>query len=97
MGLDLKKKKNGMMNGCRIKLYREEEEKMAAGEEKILVSVRVRPLNEKEKTRNDGCDWECINNTTIICKYHNLPDRPSYTFGKILNYLHLFPNFINTI
>ncbi|CAA7037365.1 unnamed protein product [Microthlaspi erraticum] len=59
---------------------------MAAGEEKILVSVRVRPLNEKEKTRNDGCDWECVNNTTIICKSHNLSDKPSYTFDKVFGF-----------
>ncbi|ESQ54920.1 hypothetical protein EUTSA_v10026976mg [Eutrema salsugineum] len=58
----------------------------AAGEEKILVSVRVRPLNEKEKTRNDRCDWECINNTTIICKSHNLPDKPSYTFDRVFGF-----------
>lgn len=57
----------------------------AGGEEKILVSVRVRPLNEKEKTRNDRCDWECINNTTIICNAHNLSDKPSFTFGKNKN------------
>lgn len=52
--------------------------------EKILVSVRVRPQNEKEKARNDICDWECVNNTTIICN-NNFPERslfPStYTFG----------------
>lgn len=55
--------------------------------EKILVSVRVRPRNDKEKTRNDICDWECVNNTTIICN-NNLPERslfPStYTFGNML-------------
>ncbi|KAG5413824.1 hypothetical protein IGI04_001391 [Brassica rapa subsp. trilocularis] len=56
------------------------------GEEKILVSVRVRPLNEKEKTRNDRCDWECINNTTIICNAHNLSDKPSFTFDKVFGF-----------
>ncbi|CAL9226665.1 unnamed protein product [Arabidopsis halleri] len=58
----------------------------AGGEEKILVSVRVRPLNEKEKTKNDRCDWECINDTTIICKFHNLPDKSSYTFDKVFGF-----------
>ncbi|CAN7071524.1 unnamed protein product [Brassica oleracea var. botrytis] len=58
----------------------------AGGEEKILVSVRVRPLNEKEKTRNDRCDWECINNTTIICNAHNLSDKPSFTFDKVFGF-----------
>ncbi|KAJ6378922.1 hypothetical protein OIU78_029020 [Salix suchowensis] len=36
------------------------------GDEKILVSVRLRPLNEKESTRNDVSDWECINDDTVI-------------------------------
>lgn len=53
--------------------------------EKILVAVRLRPLNEKEKARGDGSDWECINNSTIIYK-HGLPEKslfPSaYRFGK---------------
>ncbi|CAL5376267.1 unnamed protein product [Camellia sinensis] len=42
-------------------------------EEKIFVSVRLRPLNEKEIARNDVCDWECINEDTIIFKNCNLP------------------------
>ncbi|CAN8274075.1 unnamed protein product [Cochlearia groenlandica] len=59
----------------------------AAGEEKILVSVRVRPLNEKEKTKNDRCDWECVNNTTILCKSHNLPDnKSSFTYDKVFGF-----------
>ncbi|PNY08458.1 kinesin-related protein 4-like [Trifolium pratense] len=35
-------------------------------EERIRVSVRIRPLNDKEIARNDVSDWECINDTTII-------------------------------
>ncbi|CAH8359784.1 unnamed protein product [Eruca vesicaria subsp. sativa] len=57
--------------------------------EKIFVSVRVRPRNDKEKTRNDICDWECVNNTTIICN-NNLPERSlfpsSYTFDKVFGF-----------
>lgn len=57
-------------------------------EEKILVSVRLRPLNSKEIERNDLSDWECINNNTIVFK-NSLPERamyPSaYTFGEFLN------------
>ncbi|MCE5167582.1 Kinesin-like protein KIN-7H, partial [Datura stramonium] len=41
-------------------------------EERILVSVRLRPLNDKEILRNDVSDWECINDTTIIYKNVNL-------------------------
>ncbi|KAJ0964253.1 hypothetical protein J5N97_029375 [Dioscorea zingiberensis] len=35
-------------------------------EEKMLVSVRLRPLNSMEIARNEFSDWECISNTTII-------------------------------
>lgn len=61
---------------------------LSAQEEKILVSVRLRPLNEKETVRNDVSDWECINNNTIIFK-KNLPERSmfptAYTFGRIIH------------
>ncbi|CAN0861572.1 Kinesin-like protein KIN-7H [Linum grandiflorum] len=58
------------------------------GEEKILVSVRVRPLNEKEAVRHDVSDWECINDTTVIYRNNlSVSDRsmyPSaYTFDKV--------------
>ncbi|KAL7244890.1 hypothetical protein ACSBR2_000268 [Camellia fascicularis] len=57
-----------------------------AHEEKIFVSVRLRPLNDKEIARNDVSDWECINNTTIIFK-NNTTDRSlfptAYTFGRV--------------
>jgi centromeric protein E len=33
----------------------------STGEERILVSVRVRPLNDKEVARNDLSEWACIN------------------------------------
>ena len=56
-------------------------------EERILVSVRVRPLNDKELARNDVSDWECINDTTIIFRNNNLSASErslyptSYSFG----------------
>ncbi|ESQ46023.1 hypothetical protein EUTSA_v10000043mg [Eutrema salsugineum] len=37
-----------------------------AREEKILVLVRLRPLNEKEILANEAADWECINDTTVL-------------------------------
>lgn len=56
-------------------------------EESILVSVRLRPLNEKELAMNDGSDWECVSNNTIAIK-NNLSERitfpNAYTFGKFL-------------
>ncbi|KAL4375959.1 hypothetical protein GQ457_02G013860 [Hibiscus cannabinus] len=35
-------------------------------EERIFVSVRLRPLNDKEIDRHDVSDWECISDNTII-------------------------------
>ncbi|CAL9210847.1 unnamed protein product [Musa hybrid cultivar] len=55
-------------------------------EERILVSVRLRPLNAKELERNDTSDWECIDRTTVVFK-NNLPDRSmyptAYTFDRV--------------
>ncbi|KAK1296654.1 Kinesin-like protein NACK2 [Acorus calamus] len=56
------------------------------GQERILVSVRLRPLNEKEKARDESSDWECINDTTIIFK-NSLADRSmaptAYSFDRV--------------
>ncbi|KAK1363499.1 Kinesin-like protein KIN-7C [Heracleum sosnowskyi] len=53
--------------------------KERGNEEKFLVSVRLRPLNDKEIATNDVSDWECINDNTIICKNDNffVPGRSS--------------------
>ncbi|KAL1217047.1 Kinesin-like protein KIN-7H [Cardamine amara subsp. amara] len=51
----------------------------SGSEEKIYVSVRLRPLNDKERFRNDVPDWECINNTTIIYRSHlSISERSMY-------------------
>lgn len=56
--------------------------------EKILVSVRLRPLSEKEIARGDPAEWECINDTTIISR-SAFPDRPTaptaYSFDKVFH------------
>ncbi|XP_038970744.1 kinesin-like protein KIN-7F isoform X2 [Phoenix dactylifera] len=58
----------------------------SGGEERIVVSVRVRPLNDKELERGDPSDWECINNTSIIFK-NSLPERSMlpivYAFDRV--------------
>ncbi|KAK4274818.1 hypothetical protein QN277_017989 [Acacia crassicarpa] len=55
-------------------------------EERILVSVRLRPLNQKEKARNDVSEWECISPNAIRCK-NTLPESSSsfdaYTFDNV--------------
>ncbi|XP_062099579.1 kinesin-like protein KIN-7F [Humulus lupulus] len=58
-------------------------------EESIVVSVRLRPLNEKELARNDGCDWDCISNNTVAIK-NNLSERitfpTAYTFDRVFGF-----------
>ncbi|KAL2333776.1 hypothetical protein Fmac_014989 [Flemingia macrophylla] len=67
--------------------FTEEEamQRIAGSDERILVSVRVRPLNEKELARNDLSEWECINDTTIMYRSnlssterHDCPTRKVY-------------------
>lgn len=64
-------------------------EQVGGHDEKIFVTVRLRPLNRKEIARNDVSDWDCINGDTVIYKNANvsMPDRsmyPSaYTFDKV--------------
>ncbi|GER55442.1 kinesin motor family protein [Striga asiatica] len=56
------------------------------GEEKILVLVRLRPLNEKEIAKNEVSDWECINSATILYR-NSLQERSglptAYTFDRV--------------
>ncbi|KAK4490507.1 hypothetical protein RD792_001187 [Penstemon davidsonii] len=62
---------------------------MESGEERIYVSVRLRPLNSNEIYRNDVSDWECINDKTIVYKNVSLSasDRSmyptAYTFDRV--------------
>ncbi|RDX72784.1 Kinesin-like protein KIN-7G, partial [Mucuna pruriens] len=61
---------------------------LTGGEERILVSVRVRPLNEKELSRNDLSEWECINDTTIMYRSNLSATERSlyptaYTFDRV--------------
>ena len=56
-----------------------------AKEEKIFVTVRVRPLSKKELALKDEVAWECADSQTIL--YKGPPqDRAaptSFTFGSI--------------
>lgn len=56
-----------------------------AREEKIVVTVRLRPLNKRELAAKDHAAWECIDDQTII--YRPLPQEraaqpASFTFGN---------------
>ncbi|XP_028774586.1 kinesin-like protein KIN-7J isoform X2 [Neltuma alba] len=64
------------------------EEAVTGGEETIFVSVRIRPLNDKERAKNDVSDWECISNTTVIHRNNiSASDRSlyptAYTFDRV--------------
>uniref|UniRef100_A0A803LVB6 Kinesin motor domain-containing protein n=1 Tax=Chenopodium quinoa TaxID=63459 RepID=A0A803LVB6_CHEQI len=60
-----------------------------ARHEKIFVSVRLRPLNEKEIQSNDFADWESINSTTILFK-NGLGERSTnpnaYNFDRVFGH-----------
>ncbi|KAF7817620.1 kinesin-like protein KIN-7F [Senna tora] len=55
-------------------------------EDRISVSVRVRPLSDKERARRDVSEWECISPNTIKYKT-TLPESSisldTYTFHKV--------------
>lgn len=57
-------------------------------EEKIFVTVRVRPLSRKELSLKDQEAWECIDDNKIVFKMSS-QDRfnspSSYTFGTFGN------------
>lgn len=53
-------------------------------DEKIFVTVRMRPLSKKEQAQKDDIVWDCIDDHTIMFKgstqeRSNLPS--SYAFG----------------
>lgn len=57
-------------------------------EEKIFVLVRLRPLNQKEISRNDVSDWECIDDNTVIYRNNlSVSERSmypaAYTFDRV--------------
>ena len=69
-------------------------------DEKIFVSVRLRPLNEKEIARNDVSEWECINDNTIIYRNNlSVSERSmyptAYTFGKDMLKVHFGVIWVN--
>ncbi|XVF12287.1 hypothetical protein REPUB_Repub08aG0102700 [Reevesia pubescens] len=55
-------------------------------EEKIVVTVRLRPLSKREQLAKDQVAWDCIDDHTIVSK-HPSQERtahpPSFTFGKV--------------
>lgn len=69
-------------------MVQEGEEAEMAGEERperIVVSVRLRPVNAREAERGDGSDWECAGPTTLTFR-GAVPERAmfpaSYSYGS---------------
>lgn len=56
-------------------------------EEKIVVTVRLRPLNKREQLAKDNVSWECIDDHSIVYKpqlpLERVPQPSSFTFGKL--------------
>ncbi|XP_027356984.1 kinesin-like protein KIN-7J [Abrus precatorius] len=57
-------------------------------EERIFVSIRVRPLNERERARHDVSDWECVSGHTLRFKGNGHAEQralstDSYTFDRV--------------
>lgn len=56
-----------------------------AKEEKIVVTVRLRPLNKKEQSAKDQVAWECVDDHTIVYKpqpQERLTQSAAFTFGN---------------
>ncbi|XP_031277744.1 kinesin-like protein NACK1 [Pistacia vera] len=57
-----------------------------AREEKIVVTVRLRPLNKREQLAKDQVAWECVDDHTIVHKpspQERVPQPASFTFDKV--------------
>ncbi|KAL0699652.1 hypothetical protein Bca4012_055774 [Brassica carinata] len=56
-------------------------------EEKIVVTVRLRPLNKKELSAKDQVAWQCVDSHTIVSKPQAPQERShhqsSFTFDKV--------------
>ncbi|XP_004300503.1 PREDICTED: kinesin-like protein NACK1 [Fragaria vesca subsp. vesca] len=55
-----------------------------AKEEKIVVTVRLRPLSKREQLAKDQVAWECVDDNTIVSKPQDRSTQPaSFTFDKV--------------
>ncbi|KAL6999187.1 Kinesin-like protein nack1 [Sarracenia purpurea var. burkii] len=55
-------------------------------EEKIVVTVRLRPLNKREQLAKDQIAWECIDDHTIVHKpqpHERVTQPASFTFDRV--------------
>lgn len=55
-------------------------------EEKIVVTVRLRPLNKREQLAKDQVAWDCVDDHTIVYKpqpHERVAQPSSFTFDKV--------------
>lgn len=59
--------------------------RVATKEDKIVVTVRLRPLSKRELAAKDQVAWECIDDHTIVHKppVNDRSMQPSFTFDKV--------------
>ena len=58
-----------------------------AKEEKIVVTVRLRPLNKKEQLAKDQIAWDCVDDHTIVFKpppQERAAQPASFIFGNLI-------------
>ncbi|XP_071924301.1 kinesin-like protein KIN-7E [Coffea arabica] len=76
----------GMVNNNVDESAKSDNQLSNAHEEKIFVSIRLRPLNDRELANEDAAVWECINSTTLLYK-NSLPERSAlptaYNFDRV--------------
>ncbi|XP_071697937.1 kinesin-like protein KIN-7E isoform X1 [Rutidosis leptorrhynchoides] len=81
-------KRMGAIGGEELMNWEKMENGVNGREEKIVVLVRLRPLNDKEISRNDVSDWECINDTTVLFR-NTLQERSmfptAYAFDRVFS------------
>ncbi|CAI9113523.1 OLC1v1014136C3 [Oldenlandia corymbosa var. corymbosa] len=57
-----------------------------AKEEKIVVTVRLRPLNKREQSAKDHISWQCLDDQTIVYKpgpLERIAQPAMFTFDKV--------------
>ncbi|KAL8034077.1 hypothetical protein ABFS82_12G003800 [Erythranthe guttata] len=65
-------------------------------DERIYVSVRLRPLNHNEISSGDVSDWECINNNTIVYKNISLVSSERSTYPNAYTFDRIFGSECST-
>ncbi|MED6181040.1 Kinesin-like protein nack1 [Stylosanthes scabra] len=52
-------------------------------DDKIVVTVRLRPLSRREQFAKDHIAWDCVDDHRILCKPEHATQPPSFAFDKV--------------